>query len=96
MQDKVKCLACWSGDAGMSLDKSLRTNASLERHRNVLSRNERILVLKEDGRFEDGRKPLGLPKVAHRKVSVGSKGKKEKKAEGAAGAEAAPAAAGKK
>jgi small basic protein (TIGR04137 family) len=79
----------------MSLDKSLRTNASLERHRNVLSRYERISILTEEGRFNE-EKPLGLPKVAHRKAKVGAKVKKkdEKAAEGAVAA--APAAAGAK
>lgn len=72
----------------MSLDKSLKTAANLSRHRNVLSRHERIEVLKEEDRFREGQKPVGLPKVAHRKVTVGGKDKKgpkadEKKEEGA-------------
>ncbi|HRX84522.1 MAG TPA: small basic protein [Phycisphaerae bacterium] len=62
----------------MSLDKSLKTAANLSRHRNVLKRHERIEVLKEEERFTDGRKPVGLPKVAHRKVTVGGKDKKAK------------------
>ncbi|MCB9865312.1 MAG: small basic protein [Phycisphaerales bacterium] len=62
----------------MSLDKSLKTAANLSRHRNVLKRHERIEVLKEEERFADGRKPVGLPKVAHRKVTVGGKDKKAK------------------
>jgi len=74
----------------MSLDKSLKTAANLARHRNVLTRNERINVLKEEERWSEGQRPLGLPKVAHRKVAVGGKDKKAKTAETA---EAAPAAA---
>lgn len=63
----------------MSLDKSLKTAANLSRHRNVLKRDERIEVLKEQGRWEEGRDPIGLPKVAHRKVVVGGKKKDAKK-----------------
>jgi len=80
----------------MSLDKSLKSKATLARHRNVLSRAERIDKLQEIGLWTDGRRPSGLPKVAHRKVAVGKKDKAEKKVEGetpAAGAAPAPAAA---
>ena len=75
----------------MSLDKSLKSKDSLQRHRNVLTRAERIAHLKETGLWVEGSKPIGLPKVSHRKVSVGKKDKAEKKEEGAdveAGAEA--------
>ena len=65
----------------MSLDKSLRTTAALTRHRNVLSRHERIEKLKEEDRWTEGQKPLGLPKIAHRKVNVGAKDKRSKAAE---------------
>jgi small basic protein (TIGR04137 family) len=74
----------------MSLDKSLKGKDTLQRHRNVLRRAERIDVLKELGRWTDDSTALGLPKVAHRKVSVGKKGK-DKTAEDAT---AAPGAAG--
>jgi len=81
----------------MSLDKSLKTKATLERHRNVLSRAERIDKLKDADRWEQGRSPFGLPKVAHRKAAIGGKDKKKAKAEGegaegAEGAEAKPEA----
>jgi len=77
----------------MSMDSSLKSKSTLARHRNVLSRAERIAVLKENGMWTEG-KATGLPKVAHRKAAVGKKDKVEKTAEGAAGAEgaAAPAA----
>ncbi len=65
----------------MSLDKSLKTSASLTRHRNVLRRNERILILKEEERWQEDQNPVGLPKVAHRKVVVGGKEKKGPKKE---------------
>lgn len=60
----------------MSMHRSLKTASSLSRHRNVLSRSERVLKLSESGKFkmEDG-DPLGLPKVAHRKVTAGGKKK---------------------
>lgn len=71
----------------MSIDRSLRTKSSLERHRNVLSRAERVAILKDQDRWEEDRSALGLPKVAHRRVHTAKK-KKEVKAEGAE--EAAP------
>lgn len=73
----------------MSTDKSLKSKSTLERHRNVLTRPERIAHLKDVGVWQDDRQPFGLPKVAHRKAAVGKK-EKTKKAEGEAGA--APAA----
>lgn len=74
----------------MSLHKTLKSKSSLTRHRNVLSRHERIEKLKEEDRWEDGTSPFGLPKVAHRKAAVGGKSKKEKKAEEAAEAAESP------
>jgi small basic protein (TIGR04137 family) len=73
----------------MSIDRSLRTKSSLARHRNVLSRAERVTLLKDQDRWTDELTPLGLPKVAHRKGKAGKK-KAAAKAEGTA--EAAPAA----
>ncbi len=64
----------------MSLDKSLKSKGTLERHRNVLTRAERIEKLKEEGQWADDNSPMGLPKVAHRKTSAGAKEKKEKTA----------------
>jgi hypothetical protein len=60
----------------------------------VLSRGERIIKLKEQERWEDGRSPLGLPKV--RVVKTAMKKKKVKKEEGDAAAAGGKAAAGKK
>lgn len=65
----------------MSMDKSLKSKSSLERHRNVLTRAERIQHLKDTDRWTDDSTAVGLPKVAHRKAAVGKK-TKEKKAEG--------------
>jgi|CXWL01.1.fsa_nt_gi small basic protein (TIGR04137 family) len=75
----------------MSMDTSLKSKSTLQRHRNVLSRAERIAVLKEIGLWSEG-KATGLPKVAHRKAAVGKKDKADKKVEGAPGAEGAAAA----
>ncbi len=65
----------------MSLDKSLKSKGALARHRNVLTRAERIEKLKEEDRWKEGDDPLGLPKVAHRKSSAGGKEKKAAKKE---------------
>jgi small basic protein (TIGR04137 family) len=67
--------------------------------RGVLSRAERISRLKEQERWQEGRSPLGLPKVRVYKMAM--KKKKKAKAEegaeaGAAGAKPAAAAAAKK
>lgn len=75
----------------MSMDRSLKSKGSLARHRNVLTRAERLKVLADEERWNKENGVFGLPKVAHRKTTVGGKIKKEKKAEeGAEGA--APAA----
>ncbi|HUU92221.1 MAG TPA: small basic protein [Phycisphaerae bacterium] len=54
----------------MSLDKSLKSSGALTRHRNVLSRAERIEKLADDEKWDDGDAVFGLPKVAHRKVQT--------------------------
>ena len=59
----------------MSVDPSLKVRNALARHRNVLSRAERIKVLKEEERWAEGDALLGLPKVAHRKSGAGKKAK---------------------
>ena len=71
----------------MSIDRSLKTKGALSRHRNVLSRAERVELLKEDEKWADGDAVTGLPKVAHRKAATGKKGATEKVAEGAEGIE---------
>ena len=61
----------------MSLHRSLKTKpAALDQHRNVLTRAERVEILKEADRFGDDASPLGLVKVANRKVTTGKKKKK--------------------
>ena len=75
----------------MSIDRSLKIKGALKRHRNVLSRAERIEKLKEEERWTEEDSLLGLPKVAHRKSHAGRKSKatpeKEAAAEVLAGAE---------
>jgi small basic protein (TIGR04137 family) len=78
----------------MSIDRSLKSKDALVRHRNVLTRAERIEQMKDEERWEEGGPVLGLPKVAHRKSHAGKKAAKEKEAvEGAAGVEGAATAA---
>jgi small basic protein (TIGR04137 family) len=77
----------------MSIDKSLRRKNQLARSRNVLTRGERIKVLQDEERWQDGRSPYGLPKVRVLKIAKKAKKAKEEEAttEGAE-AGAAPAA----
>jgi small basic protein (TIGR04137 family) len=70
----------------MSIHKSLKQKDTLTRTRSVLSRWERILKLKDAGRWKDGDPATGLPKVRTK-----WKMRKRKKEAPAAGA-AAPAA----
>jgi small basic protein (TIGR04137 family) len=73
----------------MSLDRSLKSASSLVRHRNVLTRAERLEKLKDEEKWTEAQSVFGLPKVAHRKLAVGGKAEKE---EAAAEAGATPAA----
>lgn len=47
----------------MSVHPSLKTKGATAEKRNVMKRFERINVLKEEGRYEDGKKVWGLPKT---------------------------------
>lgn len=68
----------------MSVDRSLRMKSSLARHRNVLTRAERVALLIEREKFDPQRGALGLVKVGNRKVKASKKAKKEATAEEAA------------
>jgi len=59
----------------MSIDRSLKIKGALRRHRNVLTRAERIERLKEEDRWSEDDSLLGLPKVANRKSHTGRKEK---------------------
>lgn len=83
----------------MSIDRTLKVKGALSRHRNVLSRAERVAQLKDQERWAEGDSVFALPKVAHRKSHAGRKIKeapaKEAVPEAAAGIEAPPAAPAK-
>ena len=76
----------------MTMDKSLRVRKGGTSVRGVLTRAERIAKLKEQERWQEGRSPIGLPKVRVPKLSM--KKKKKAKEEGAEGAAAGKPAAG--
>jgi small basic protein (TIGR04137 family) len=61
----------------MSIDHSLKIKGALTRHRNVLTRAERIEQLKDEEKWSEGDSLLGLPKIAHRKSHAGRKEAKE-------------------
>ncbi|MCC5829313.1 MAG: small basic protein [Phycisphaeraceae bacterium] len=62
----------------MSLDRSLKVGSSITKHRNVLTRAERIERLRKSAGFDmETGKALGLPKVGNRKVVTGAKSKKK-------------------
>ena len=64
----------------MSIHKSLSVGDSLKKHRNVLSREERIARLEKAGRWKEGDSILGLAKVRNIKVVSKKKAKKKEKA----------------
>lgn len=66
----------------MTIDKSLKRKGLLARSRNVLSRGERLEILKEAERWKEGQPVLGLPKTRIVKIATGKKKKAAKKEEG--------------
>ena len=80
----------------MSLDRSLKGKSTLERHRNVLRRSERVVFLEEAEKWKEGTGSVfGMVKVAHRKQVAAKKAPKaEVAAEGAAAVPGAAPAAG--
>jgi small basic protein (TIGR04137 family) len=78
----------------MTIDKSLRVKAGAIQNRNVLTRAERIVKLRETERWKEGDSVLGLPKVRVLKLALKKKKKAAKAEEGAEGAEGAAPAAG--
>jgi small basic protein (TIGR04137 family) len=75
----------------MSIDVSLRMKSSLVRHRNVLTRAERVERMKADGRLDDKKGVLGLAKVGNRKPKTAAKTKKKEEGADAGATAAAPA-----
>lgn len=62
----------------MSIDPSLKASSAMAKHRNVLTRAERIEKLAAKKKFDrEGGSALGLPKVGNRKLSTGKSSKKK-------------------
>ena len=76
----------------MSIHRSLVPASKLRRHRNVLSRSERIERLKGEERWEEEQSVFGLVKVRNIMMKAKKK-KKEEKAEDGVEAAAAGGAA---
>ena len=67
----------------MSLDSSLKAGASLSRHRNVLTRTERLARLLDAADGADNEVGiLGMKKISNRKITVGKKTPKKTEDEG--------------
>lgn len=83
----------------MSMDKTLKISSRMYRHRNVLTRTERIARLRDEGRWQEGRSLFGLPKVrvfrAKRRGKPSAKAEEPKAEAPAPTAEAPAAKAGK-
>ncbi len=62
----------------MSIHKTLSGGGKLKKHRNVLTRDERVARLEKEGRWQEGESVLGLPKVRNIKIVARKKKKKEK------------------
>ncbi len=77
----------------MSLDRSLKGKSTLERHRNVLKRAERISLLEDNDKWTEGKSGVfNLPKVAHRKAVAAKKAPKAEASEAGATAAVVPGA----
>ena len=61
----------------VSMHKSLKKPRGIVRLRNVLTRGERIDQLLEEGRWNEGQSPLGLPKVLVKRAVAGKKQKQK-------------------
>ena len=61
----------------MSIHNTLARKGALRRHRNVLTREERLQRLEAESRWTAGQSVLGLPKVRNIMVKTG-KAKKKK------------------
>lgn len=61
----------------MTIHSSLNIGGGIQRHRNVLTRAEKIAKLAEKGKFDkESGDPLKLPKVGNRKLITAKKKKK--------------------
>jgi small basic protein (TIGR04137 family) len=77
----------------MSIHKSLVPTSKLRRHRNVLTRSERIEALKREARWEESKSIFGLAKVRNIMMKAKPKKKETEGEAAAAGAAAVPGAA---
>jgi small basic protein (TIGR04137 family) len=68
----------------MTIDKSLKVKMGAISNKNVLTRVERVMKLKESERWKEGDPILGLPKVRVYKISMKKKKKTKEEAEPAA------------
>ena len=68
----------------MSMHRSLAISSKGRKHRNVLTREERLAKLKEAGRWDEGKSVFGLPKVRSIKQVTTKKKVKKVAAEGEA------------
>lgn len=62
----------------MSIDRTLRLKSSLARHRNVLTRAERVFKLQAQESWKEDDTPIGMRKVGNRKIVTGKKTKAAK------------------
>jgi small basic protein (TIGR04137 family) len=65
----------------VTVDKSLRIKGQLRGRRNVLSREERLLLLERANRWQPGQPVFGLPKVSTRVRKARVKKKKAPEAQ---------------
>lgn len=79
----------------MSIHKSLVLRGKLKRHRNVLSRSERVVFLSKEGKWKEEDSVFGLSKIKNIMRKTKAKVKKKEEAAVATGeaAAATPAAA---
>lgn len=73
----------------MSIHRSLKAKGKLKRHRNVLTRTERVEELKRKERWKDGDSVFGLQKVRVYRARRRTKAAKEEPETEAAAGEAA-------
>ena len=61
----------------MSIHKTLAAKGGLSRHRNVLTREERLRRLEREGDWDETKSVHGLPKVRNIMIKAGGKTKKK-------------------
>lgn len=69
----------------MSIHKSLVLRGKLKRHRNVLSRSERVMALSKDGKWKEQDSVFGLSKIKNIMRKTKAKVKKKEEAVAATG-----------